>query len=376
MYRKYRDGELPDVSITLSDILKPLQALCLRDRRIGSQVFQSFFVSIYSSLYKKGTPAAFELHEALHSMVSTASSVSVSNSNFVSSIFAASLSVIEVVSKDSSSTLVKTPVHRINAEVVSNLDIASKNLYSGIRLLEEQLFTDKRVGSCDTKKGYLELVRLYSILKEQDVIIGISAKVSSSVETQRALDFESEGRFEDAVLVYNNIIENAMNEGLDMDKFSTDFQFWNSRSLDCQYQLLNWEDLQENIQKLVENTIEVECLGMTFDIALIKHKASRDNFLQKYLSCITHGEFSSTVRESFWVSFVSLDEQYRSEKNWIESKCSPDLALLRARFGDWARSRYFVEHSFDQFLDDWVSISSSATSAKRNLLQNLQRYPF
>jgi DNA-dependent protein kinase catalytic subunit len=399
MYRKYRQGELPDLAIKLSDILKPLQALCLRDGRIGAHVFQNSFSSIYTHLSKKMEPAAVELSLALKNMIINASLASVSNTDFVCSMFTSAFRIIttskEVVdvldiqncsSKrsipeykflDTKSAGIKSSIAQegfIPADVVSNLAIASKNIYSGIHLLEEQLCISKTLEMRQIKCNFLELSRLYSVLKEQDVISGISAKISPSPETQRALDFEAEGRFEDAVEVYNGIIEDAITRGLDVDAYSTDVQFWNTRSLDCQQQLLNWADLESNIQKLVLNAIEVDSLSMNINSALMKHRSSRDNYLQKYLSCISHGEFSSTVQESFLASFSSLDDQYKPVKFWIESKCSPDLALLHARMGDWSRCRYFVEHALDQFLADWISTSSSSTSAKRALLQNLQRY--
>lgn len=376
MYRKYRQGELPDLAIKLSDILKPLQGLCLRDGRIGAHVFQSSFSSIYTHLSKKMEPVAVELSLALKNMIVNASVASVSNTDFVCSIFSSALRIVttskEVICVKQPSTFSLEGF--IPADVVSNLAITSKNIYSGIHLLEEQLCINKTLETREIKCIFLELSRLYSVLKEQDVISGISAKISPYPETQRALDFEAEGRFEDAVEVYNDIIENAVSRGLEMDAYSTDVQFWNTRSLDCQQQLLNWADLESNIQKLVLNTIEVDSLSMNFNSALMKHRSSRDNYLQKYLSCISHGEFSSTIQESFLESFSSLEDQFKPVKVWIENKCSPDLALLHARLGDWSRCRYFAEHALDQFLADWVSTSPSSTSAKRALLQNLQRY--
>jgi hypothetical protein len=38
VYRKYRDGELPDIEFPNKDLLRPLQALCLRDGSIARQV--------------------------------------------------------------------------------------------------------------------------------------------------------------------------------------------------------------------------------------------------------------------------------------------------------------------------------------------------
>ena len=38
LYRRYREGELPDIQIPLKDVLRPLQGLCLRDAALARQV--------------------------------------------------------------------------------------------------------------------------------------------------------------------------------------------------------------------------------------------------------------------------------------------------------------------------------------------------
>jgi small subunit ribosomal protein S12 len=48
IYRKYRDGERPDIRISAADLLKPLQALCLVDPGVASVVFSFFFDAMSS----------------------------------------------------------------------------------------------------------------------------------------------------------------------------------------------------------------------------------------------------------------------------------------------------------------------------------------
>lgn len=43
IYRKYRDGELPDIMIKLSDVLRPLQHLSMLDGGIAREVFVQVF---------------------------------------------------------------------------------------------------------------------------------------------------------------------------------------------------------------------------------------------------------------------------------------------------------------------------------------------
>lgn len=60
-------------------------------------------------------------------------------------------------------------------------------------------------------------------------------------------------------------------------------------------------------------------------------------------------------------------------KNWIENRCSGDLALLHAELGKWDRVTDYVNLAYDVFLKSWISTNPSAITARQFLLQNLQR---
>lgn len=48
IYRKYRDGELPDIQIQLGDVLRPLQHLSMMDGGIAREVFVQIFKVSFS----------------------------------------------------------------------------------------------------------------------------------------------------------------------------------------------------------------------------------------------------------------------------------------------------------------------------------------
>eukprot|EP00752_Nemacystus_decipiens_P003549 g3275.t1 len=50
IYRKYRDGELPDIMIKLADVLRPLQHLSMLDGGIAREVFVQVFKEVYAGL--------------------------------------------------------------------------------------------------------------------------------------------------------------------------------------------------------------------------------------------------------------------------------------------------------------------------------------
>lgn len=66
IYRKYRDGELPDIQIKLGDVLRPLQHLSMLDGGIAREVFVQIFKSVYAKL---GSGPSFPSHEVSSSGV-------------------------------------------------------------------------------------------------------------------------------------------------------------------------------------------------------------------------------------------------------------------------------------------------------------------
>ena len=64
IYRKYRDGELPDIQIKLGDILRPLQHLSMLDGGIAREVFVQVFKAVYAKL-DSGSGSGSPPHGAL-----------------------------------------------------------------------------------------------------------------------------------------------------------------------------------------------------------------------------------------------------------------------------------------------------------------------
>lgn len=60
IYRKYRDGELPDIQIKLGDVLRPLQHLSMLDGGIAREVFVQIFKGVYAKL---GSGPSFPSHD-------------------------------------------------------------------------------------------------------------------------------------------------------------------------------------------------------------------------------------------------------------------------------------------------------------------------
>ena len=50
MYRKYREGELPDIQIKHAEIIRPFQALAQKDTSLARMLFASLYEAIFKQL--------------------------------------------------------------------------------------------------------------------------------------------------------------------------------------------------------------------------------------------------------------------------------------------------------------------------------------
>ena len=408
MCRKYREGELPDILITLMDILNPVKQLCLMDRKFSSVIFESIFEMLFfhepsvSKIFKNKSNSKESkmqlvneidmratnldsnqsLCKALENIISNSNtSVSIGNTEFFSSIFNVILNCLDKYRCIDNKELL-SPILHFSYDSIANLSLISQNVYGGIRLLEEILILKKQdKGSCSRdhlNNIWLQLSKLYGKLNEKDILLGIAVKISSSEQSKQALDYEIEGKYSEAIEIYNTLIEEALENSMEVTTVdnSIDFniEYWNERSLDCVHQLLDWTQLHNNINILIQQESQTKSLEQNFDNLIVENKKFREKYLHKYLCCLTHSRELNNKIEPFLNKLTSPSVTSEpSVKLWIETACSIEVALSYAHLGLWNTVQVYIEASYDHFLQSWISTNPSAHYAKRAILQNLQR---
>jgi hypothetical protein len=201
MYRKYKSGELPDVGIKFSDILRPLQALCLLDTSIAAITFGMLYDQLVSKLliHSSGQlpsdasmPMYRSLCGALSSMLEKQRHAQ-ANSLLTATLLQRCIQHIRVERK-CPDVLELFPVPD---QLISELSIQTLNYHTGIQLLEECLLArSKPVGQKHTKKAgkvtslvehsssdnqkWRQLSRLYDDIGENVILIGLSSRMSNS----------------------------------------------------------------------------------------------------------------------------------------------------------------------------------------------------
>ena len=243
VYRKYKEGELPDICLPLSDLLKPLQGLCLRDTRAASTLFCTLFDSLYQSV-TLDSPQATLMRSDIATLLSTTNS---QNAHFAATMLRSSLLCLESEDPRSTQNKGKTPPGRgllvfSRVEDITEAALRSLHFHAGIRYLEQLLVVNERINICtqdvimanktkksrkssakmdiedvsishpprDEKVVLRHLSRLYSALGESDVLLGLAERVGAyPKQTRKAIDAEVCGDYRKAVQLYGELFDMA-----------------------------------------------------------------------------------------------------------------------------------------------------------------------
>ena len=209
IYRKYKSGELPDVGIKYSDILRPLQALCLLDTSIAAITFGMLYDQLVAKLLIHSSsqitsstklPMYRSLCAALSNMLEKQRHTQ-ANSLLTATLLQRCIQHIRVEKKCTDAL----EVFPVPDQLISELSIQTLNYHTGIQLLEECLLArGKPVSQKRSKKAekassavepsldnqmWRQLSRLYDDIGENVILIGLSSRISGSHVQARGFSF-------------------------------------------------------------------------------------------------------------------------------------------------------------------------------------------
>jgi hypothetical protein len=290
--RRYRDGEFPDICIAMSDILLPLQALCLKDPTLASVVFDQLFVSLYSlvqessqnetvgdmlrkSLSRMLAPAtggddensSLILPGQEHSMNSTSTIIPLTNTTLVASLLKACQHCVSSEIKRDGNTTPSSQLSQLNPtfqvslidpERIGDIAAASLNYHSGIFFLEQQLLvrfhlqniTGRPIDPTLRSSIWMQLARLYGALEEKDMLVGLLYQISEVSLTRQALDAEIKGEYPASIELYNQLIL-ASERNHEQDSESQNY-LWDGGG-ETTHQPAGGKSLSDELEKSIRN---------------------------------------------------------------------------------------------------------------------------
>ncbi|XP_058033644.1 DNA-dependent protein kinase catalytic subunit [Ahaetulla prasina] len=365
LYRKYRQGDLPDIQIEYSSLITPLQVVAQKDPTLAKQLFSSLFSGILEEM-KKSKPLAERnninqqlLHDFNHFLTTSV----LYFPPFIACI------------------LEMTYLHKELLDLkyysVSTSCLASLQQPVGILLLEQALIElspveqeppSKRMrGKTELSPDvtrWIELARLYRSVGDYDVLRGIfSGKIGTKEITHNALLAEAKSDYAEAAKLYDKAL--STQDWPDDEPTEAEKDFWEIASLECYNHLTEWKSLEYCSTMNIDN-------GQPADL----NKIWSDPFYQEaYLPYVIRSKLKLLFHGGSDQSLLTfIDEAMKAEekKALIEMYYSQELSLLYILQDDFDRARYYVKNAMQVFMHNYSNIDSLLYHSRLIKLQSVQ----
>ena len=393
-------------TISNKDIIAPLMAVALRNDSISRLVL----AMLVNAMREQVDLAQLQttLGELLESSLSGARSSSSPQAQAVSSsISTPFINCLLRIAHDH-------PTLVLPSRLIADCAVKSLNLHLGIATLEQQVLKyEKLLSGKPSSRGsaashaeskasspliddtWAQLVRLYKLLGEEDILRGLYEKPSltNRDDLKGALAAELEGEFESARDAYDSILASVNDmsrsrmalDGVAVEDLEeserplseNELEMARSGRLDCLAKLSDWKQLSRVIYD--SNVAESGTYaGQSIDeiqfvpdlkedpLANIWSPSNREKYMKFFLT-------SCLMERSRWEFLFNWMDATKDKRNALEGEFSPELAYLSVLRNDIGRADSYVRQSYRHFLGSWsVLPSSMATAAQSKLLQTLQ----
>ncbi|KAM6458275.1 DNA-dependent protein kinase catalytic subunit isoform 2-T2 [Liasis olivaceus] len=365
LYRKYRQGDLPDIQIEFSSLITPLQVVAQKDPTLAKQLFSSLFSGILEEMKKSRSLAERNniIQQLLHVFDQFLSTTVLYFPPFIACILEMTYQHKQLLGLTSSS--------------VSTSCLASLQQPVGILLLEQALVhlspveqqpPSKRMrGKTELSPDvarWIELARLYRSVGDYDVLWGIfSGKIGTKEITQKALLAEAKSDYAEAAKQYNEAL--SLQDWPDEEPTEAEKDFWELASLECYNHLTEWKCLEYCSTVNIDN-------GQPSDL----NKIWSDSFYQEaYLPYVIRSKLKLLLRGGNDQSLLTfIDEAMKAEekKAVIEMYYSQELSLLYILQDDFDRARYYVKNAMQVFMQNYSNTNSLLYNSRMTKLQSVQ----
>ncbi|EDV28309.1 uncharacterized protein TRIADDRAFT_20924, partial [Trichoplax adhaerens] len=363
MYRKYRDGELPDIQIKHSELIAPFQALAQLDNTIARMLFASLFHGIFSQIEEN-----FNDEDAAETKAEIKASLSniVKKSKHYFPPLIACVQDICYQQKELS----------IQSSFASVASLASSQQPIGILLLEKQIMhldteepPSKRIktsSASEATSNWIELSKLYKSIGYYDVLRGIfSGHLGTKDITQRALEAESRHDYAAAVKYYNQAMD--CSSWPDGEPQAEEEDLWEISRLECLYNLTQWDKLEYLSLVNVDNNDPP-----SFD-KIWEDNYYQENYLPLFLKSKAKVMCENDLAGSdHFIQYLNKSLANDEHLSVLENRHCDCLALIHVLLEKYDRARYYLDFSIQKFLQDWSALDSTLSYSRASKLQSLQ----
>ncbi|KAJ3391638.1 hypothetical protein HDU84_005588 [Entophlyctis sp. JEL0112] len=361
IYRKYREGELPDIEISYRDIIEPLQSLAIRDNDVARQLLTLIIVKMGShSAELKPEVVAEGIHFVFKS--STMMTPSVVGC------------LLDIMLQNTDAIQFSDPA------LISNVASRSSNFELGSLVVEHGIQNglfgkeSKRMKSLTrnlkrSPEEWVNLAKLFKDLKNYEVYESIyQSHISSSNITKEAINAEMLGNYEVAKQKY---IEGLNGENLEINDCEP--TLWTVRRLECMNKLGEWSLLASCVVEDLEEQVEA-----------VWDDAKRDPYLSLFLRShlkLFDGRITSDGTFSPWTSsdenpvkaFLDSARKDTRKLSLLENSNLFDITTYSLFFlKDFDLTRHYVDQSWQSFITSFSEINTNLSIPREEKLMTLQ----
>ncbi|XP_062835416.1 DNA-dependent protein kinase catalytic subunit [Anolis carolinensis] len=368
LYRKYRQGDLPDIQIEYSSLITPLQGVAQRDPTLAKHLFSSLFSGILEEMEK--SKSQFEKNSIIQQLIQDFNHFLTATVLY----FPPFIACIQEMSYQHKELL------DLNASSVSTSCLASLQQPVGILLLEQALvclspqeeeeegppskrMRGKREVSPDVNR-WIELAKLYRSIGEYDALQGIfSGKIGTKEITRKALIAEARSDYAEAAKHYDEAL--STQDWPDEEPTEAEKDFWELASLECYNRLTEWKSLEYCSTVNIDNTQPPD-LNKTWSDPFYQ-EVYLPYLIRSKLKVLLHGENDQSL-----LTFIDEAMKTEQRKALIEMYYSQELSLLYILQDDFDRAKYYVSNAMQVFMQSYSSIDSLLHQSRLTKLQSVQ----
>uniref|UniRef100_A0A3Q3H3L0 DNA-dependent protein kinase catalytic subunit n=1 Tax=Labrus bergylta TaxID=56723 RepID=A0A3Q3H3L0_9LABR len=364
LYRNYRVGDFPDIQISYSSLITPLQALAQRDPILAKQLFSSLFAGILQEM---------ERHKARGESARTTEELQTYMNTFLSKSTVCFPPFIACVQD---MCFQHKGLQHLDPAAISSTCLVSLQQPAGILLLEEGLLhttghdeppskrsRGRKEIPPDTKK-WINLAKLYRSLEDYDVVRGIfGGKVGTKSITCAALQAEANSDFAEAVKLYNEALNTT--EWSDGEPTASEKDFWDEAAMEAYGHLTDWKSLQYCSTVYIDENTPPNLDRMWSEP--LNQEMYLPHLIRSMLKQLQLGETDQTL-----LSFIDKAMRVEEHKKLLESKYSQELSLLYILQEDYDRAKYYTNNAMQLFMENYSSVDTLLTQSRLTTLQSVQ----
>lgn len=349
LYRRYRDGDFPDLSLDSLALLLPLRAVILRDRLVAKEFFINAFSSYISSTENTDRDYLLDISQA------------------VAGIFSNSINGDSVLVATLLSIALKQPQNfHLPLNELTVACKASGNFSLGTLFIEERLNVKEPDGESSSKRPavnvsineesetnhWLKLAELYHCLSEADVVTSIltdKLHVDDRLPVATAKMFE--GDYDKAYQIFSGIVENV--------RIGDNFCF--NSMFDCLEYMSDWETYTQAANRQIDNYEE-----------LWQNDWNQENLLSRIFTGETRLILEDIHKDDEFPRIVEQWMLMQPRASYILQNFSKELAMLTVAGKQFKDARVITDKALKQFLAEWARLDVMADKVREQKLTEIR----